>query len=161
MAEDAATSTRGQITGRKVFFFTASAFAVIIAVNVYMATQAIRTFPGLEVKSSYVASQSFDAERKAQAALGWAVAQAYDPALRQISLRITDAAGAPVQLGQLSVLVGRSTVARDDFSPAFAYQGGAYIADAPLDQGKWVLHLQGYAADGTLFRQRLDLWVKG
>jgi FixH len=78
----------GEITGPRVFAFTASAFAVIIGVNVFMAYQAISTFPGLEVKSSYVASQSFDAERAAQNALGLTLTQSYDPALGQISLRL-------------------------------------------------------------------------
>lgn len=150
-----------EITGRKVFLFTASAFAVIIGVNVTMAYQAISTFPGLEVQSSYVASQSFDAERSAQAALGLTLTHSYDPALRQLSLRFADSAGAPVQMGDVQVLVGRSTIARDDFVPVLAYQGGAYLGDAALDTGKWILHVQGHAQDGTLFRQRLDLWVKG
>lgn len=150
-----------EITGPRVFAFTASAFAVIIGVNVFMAYQAISTFPGLEVKSSYVASQSFDAERAAQNALGLTLTQGYDAALGQISLRFTDGAGAPVQMGDVQVLVGRSTIARDDFTPVLAYQGGAYLGDAALQPGKWVLHVQGHAQDGTLFRQRLDLWVKG
>ncbi len=150
-----------RITGPKVFAFTASAFAVIIGVNVLMAYKAISTFPGLEVSSSYVASQTFDTERAAQAALGWQLVQGYDPALGQLSLRFTDAAGAPVQLADLSVLVGRSTEAREDFSPTFAYAGGAYLADAKLGQGKWIMHVTGHAQDGTLFRQRLDMWVKG
>ncbi len=150
----------GEITGRKVFIFTSSAFALIIGVNFLMAYKAISTFPGLEVKSSYVASQSFDAERAAQEALGLTLTQGYDPALGQISLALKDSKGAPVQLNDLQVLVGRSTIARDDFTPAFAYQGGVYLADATLDQGKWVLHVQGHTADGTLFRQRLDLWVR-
>lgn len=150
-----------EITGRNVFAFTASAFAVIIGVNVLMAYKAISTFPGLEVDSSYVASQTFDAEQKAQAALGWRLVQGYDPVLGQLSLRFTDAAGAAVQLADLSVLVGRSTEAREDVTPRFDYAGGAYLADAQLGRGKWVLHVTGHAADGTLFRQRLDLWVKG
>ncbi|MFN7052645.1 MAG: FixH family protein, partial [Gemmobacter sp.] len=61
----------GQITGRQVFAFTAGAFGIIIAVNVLMAYKAVSTFPGLEVKNSYVASQNFDTERRAQEALGW------------------------------------------------------------------------------------------
>ena len=150
-----------RITGPKVFAFTASAFAVIIGVNVLMAYRAISTFPGLEVSSSYVASQSFDAERAAQIALGWRLVQGYDAALGQLSLRFTDSAGAPVQLADMQILVGRSTAARQDFSPSFAYSQGAYLADAKLGQGKWVMHVTGHAQDGTLFRQRLALWVKG
>ena len=58
-----------EITGRKVFVFTASAFAIIIGVNFYMAFQAVGTFPGLETKNSYVASQKFDTDRAQQLAL--------------------------------------------------------------------------------------------
>ena len=62
---------RGPITGPKAFAIFSSFFVVIIAVNVVMACQAVHTFPGLEVENSYVASQTFDAERQAQEALGW------------------------------------------------------------------------------------------
>lgn len=60
-----------EITGRQVFGFTVGAFAIIIAVNVYMAYSAVSTFPGVEVPNSYVASQNFEAARDAQDALGW------------------------------------------------------------------------------------------
>ena len=150
-----------RITGPKVFAFIASAFGLIIGVNLLMAYKAISTFPGLEVSSSYVASQTFDAERAAQNALGWRLVQGYDPSLGQLSLRFLDGAGAAVQLADVQVLVGRSTESRQDFSPTFSYFQGAYLADAKLGQGKWVLHVTGHARGGTLFRQRLDLWVKG
>ena len=54
-----------QLTGRKVLLIMCSAFAVIIGVNLTLAFQAVATFPGLEVKNSYVASQSFDDDRAA------------------------------------------------------------------------------------------------
>ena len=63
--------TAKPLTGRKVFLMFAAAFSVIIGVNLILAYKAVTTFPGLEVKNSYVASQSFDAERAAQLALGW------------------------------------------------------------------------------------------
>ena len=50
-----------------------AAFGVIIGVNLVLALSAVRTFPGLEVKNSYVASQTFDERRAAQEALGWTV----------------------------------------------------------------------------------------
>ena len=59
------------VTGRKVFFIFAAAFAVVIGANVMLAVQAISTFPGLVTKNSYVASQSFDRDRAAQIALAW------------------------------------------------------------------------------------------
>ncbi len=57
------------ITGFKVLMFAVAAFGTIIAVNVFMAYKAVSTFPGLEVANSYVASQTFDADRAAQEAL--------------------------------------------------------------------------------------------
>ena len=59
-----------ELTGRHVLAITLAAFGVIIAVNMVMAVKAVSTFPGLETPNSYVASQRFDRDRAAQAALG-------------------------------------------------------------------------------------------
>ena len=150
-----------EITGRHVLFFTVSAFAVIIGVNVLMAWKAISTFPGLEVKNSYVASQTFDAERAAQQALGWTLTPVYDAGARELRLAFTDPAGRPIEVQNLTVLVGRTTEADDDMTPTFAFVSGAYVAAADLAQGKWMMQVRANAADGTLFQQRIDLLVKG
>ena len=76
---------------------TGIAFGVIIGVNVVMATKAIGTFPGLEVKNSYVASQSFDKRRDAQEALGWDVGVAHEGDERRDHQRHAG----PQQRGQL------------------------------------------------------------
>lgn len=147
------------LTGRKVFLITASAFGVIIAVNVFMATQAIRTFPGLEVRNSYVASQTFDAERTAQKALGWTLDHAY--ADGRLTLRFRDRDGLPAPVERLVATVGRATEAADDQVPAFRREGGDHVADVTLTPGKWMILLEAFAPDGTRFHQRLDLIVKG
>lgn len=141
---------------------TVSAFAVIIAVNVLMAWKAISTFPGLEVDSSYLASQDFDADKAAQQALGWRLTPSYDAATGALRLAFLDAAGHPVTLGDLAVVVGRATEAKDDRRPVF-HQGldGAYLASEDLGQGKWMMQVTAHAADGTLFQQRLTFHVEG
>ncbi len=68
----------GEITGLKVFLIACAFFGVIIAVNILLAVKAVSTFPGLEVPNSYVASQTFDADRTAQESLGWTLATEYD-----------------------------------------------------------------------------------
>lgn len=147
------------LTGRKVFLFTAAAFGVVIAVNLVMAFKAVGTFPGLEVRNGYVASQSFDAQRAAQEALGWTTALAYgdDGVLR---LDITGPDGRPVQPATLQAAIGRPTTTRDDRDIAFAYSGGAFTATEALAPGNWNLVIDASAADGTRFRQRLVLHVK-
>ena len=148
---------RGPITGPKAFAIFSSFFVVIIAVNVTMAVQAVRTFPGLEVKNSYVASQTFDAERKAQQALGWTAHAVIDGS--DLVLTITGPDGAPVQGATVSGLLGRSTVRTNDQTPAFAFDGTAWRAPVTVATGHWELQLDAVAVDGTPFRQRLDLMV--
>ena len=80
-----------KITGYHVLGMFGGAFTIIIGVNLVLATQAVRTFPGLEVKNSYVASQTFDADRSAQEALGWNVSAALDG--DRLTLSITDGIG--------------------------------------------------------------------
>ncbi|HMO06783.1 MAG TPA: FixH family protein [Paracoccaceae bacterium] len=147
------------ITGRQVLLFTIGAFGVIVAVNLTMAWKAVSTFPGLEVKNSYVASQGWNAARDAQAALGWRLTQEYRDGV--LTLRFTDAAGLPAPVASVAALVGRATAAQDDMVPDLRYEGGVYVADAPLKPGRWMVRVEARAADGTAFRQRLTLTVRG
>lgn len=147
------------LTGGKVLAITVSAFAIIIGVNLVMAWKAIGTFPGLEVKNSYVASQVFDAERSAQNALGWSLAAEYTG--RELVLTFRDRAGMPAQVDKVQALVGRPTMAQDDLNPEFRYVGGQFVAPATLAPGKWMALVEAFAPDGTRFHQRLDLYVKG
>ena len=148
-----------ELTGRRVLVITVSAFAVVIGVNLTLAYYAISTFPGLEVRNSYIASQTFDADRRAQLALGWTLVTGYDAG--QLRLTFRDSAGLPAPVLDLAVLVGRATEARDDMSPAFRQIGGEFVAPVDLQPGKWMLQIQAVAPDGTAFRQRIDLMVRG
>ena len=149
-----------RMTGRKVFLIMVAFFGVIIAVNLLMAYKAINTFPGLEVKNSYVASQTFDADRSAQIALGWALAPEYDDAAKELRLNFTDKTGYPSEVASLSVLVGRATEARQDIRPEFVREAGVFVAPLDLSRGKWMMQVEAFAPDGTAFRQRIDLQVK-
>jgi hypothetical protein len=46
-------------------------------------------------------------------------------------------------------------------TPDFARVAGGFEAEVPLPMGKWMLRVEATAPDGTVFRQRLDLFVKG
>jgi len=146
-----------ELKGRHVLAIAVGAFGVIIAVNLVMAYQAISTFPGLEVANGYVASQTFDAERKAQEALGWTVATDYTGG--RLTLDVTDAEGLPAAMRLLEVLVGRATETKQDVRPEFVRVAGVWSADVPLARGKWMLVVEAEAQDGTKFKQRLELFV--
>lgn len=148
-----------ELTGRKVLAITVSAFAVIIGVNLVLAVKAVSTFPGLEVPNSYVASQVFDAELKAQKALGWTLTESHQDGELRLAFRDRD--GLPVEVDRLSAVVGRTTEAAEDIRPDFVYRNGDYVAPVPLRAGKWMILLEAFAKDGTRFHQRLDLFVAG
>lgn len=151
------TPTR-EITGKHVLIGTVAAFGVIIAVNFTLAWKAIGTFPGLEVKNSYVASQSFDARRQAQEALGWQA----DAAVKggALTLTLTDASGQAVSPATLSAVLGRPTVARDDQMLDLTGERGVYAAAVDLERGAWILKLSATSASGVEFAKRLELWVR-
>jgi len=144
------------LTGWHVLTLFGLGFSIIISVNLTLAYNAIATFPGIEVKNSYVASQSFDRDRAAQNALGWDVAATlHGDTLR---LTIADAAG-PVRPKSAEAVFGRATSVAADQTPVFAYDGTAFVAPVVAGPGNWNLRLQAVAADGTLFKQRIVVAV--
>jgi len=147
-----------KITGRHVFIGFAAAFSVIIGVNLVLAYSAVATFPGIEVRNGYIASQTFNERKAAQEALGWTVRA--DQGDGKLVLRITDEAGAPVEARELAVSVGRATTVAQDVAPDLAFNGSAYVAPLELAGGNWVVHLDAIAPDGTSFQQRFNLHVK-
>ncbi|SLN64476.1 FixH [Roseovarius gaetbuli] len=144
-----------KITGRHVFFGFAAAFGVIIGVNLVLAYSAVTTFPGLEVKNSYVASQEFNVRKAAQEGLGWHIEA--DHADGTLLLHITDDAGKPVEVASLEATVGRATHIFDDQTPDFHFDGQAYTAPVDLGDGNWNIRMKATSEDGTLFQQRVIL----
>ena len=147
-----------QFTGRHAAMVFVGAFAVIIGVNLVLAFSAVKTFPGLEVKNSYVASQEFDERRHAQEALGWDVQASGTGGL--VILTIRDAAGRAVEVEELTAVLGRATHVKDDLTPAFTFDGQAYVAPVELADGDWNIRMKAVAPDGTEFQQRVILHVK-
>ena len=149
---------RRTMNGWHVLAIFGGCFAIIIAVNLTLAFQAVATFPGTVTKNSYVASQKFDADRSAQDALGWQIVTTLaDGAL---SLRITDADGRPVRPASVKATLGRATHVADDIIPAFDWTGSEFRAAAPVAPGYWTLWLEMTAEDGTNFRRRIPLTLE-
>lgn len=149
--------TAKPLTGRHVAAIFGSAFLVIIAVNLTLATQAVRTFPGIEVRNTYVASQNFDRDRTAQLALGWQVGVELQAGT--LILRI-DGADGPVTPQIVKARLGRATHTGADLDVAFEHDGDRFKgAVGTLDPGNWNLRLEARSAEGTVFRQRIVLEV--
>jgi len=146
-----------QITGRHVLAGMVAAFGVIIAVNVWMAYEAVHTFPGLETENSYVASQTFDARKRAQLALGWDVSAKVEAS--DFIVAFTGRDGRPVFPAKVEVMVGRTTDETDDMYPALQRRGDVFAAPVALARGLWTIRLTAQAGDGTLYQKRLAVEV--
>jgi len=152
-------STRGKMTGRKVLVIFFSAFGIILSVNLLMAYSAVSTFPGLEVRNSYVSSQGFNDRLTAQRSLGWDVhVGVTDGELRVV---FTDPDGSPATVSEFEATLGRATHTRDDLQPEFAYDAGTFTAPVTIAPGNWNLRLIATAPDGTEFRQRVSFRHRG
>ncbi len=146
-----------EFTGRHAALVFIGFFGTIIAVNAVLAWQAVATFPGLEVRNGYVASQEFNDRLAAHRRLGWTVdADAEDGVLK---LAFTDRQGRPVKVASLDAMVGRPTQDRDDFAPDFQFDGTAYVASVALPPGRWDVRLKALADDGTEFTQKIQVHV--
>lgn len=148
-----------ELKGFHVLLITLAAFGTIIAVNVVMAINAIGSFPGIEVRSSYVASQHFQADRAAQEALGWTVD--LDLTDGQLTLQMRDADGQGVKPRLLDLMLRRPTHQLSDQHPRLRPQGeGRWVAQADLAPGNWNADLFAENRDGTSFRLRVPLNVE-
>ena len=147
-----------EFTGRKMLIVTVGFFAVIVAVNLFMAYSAVSTFPGLVVRNGYVASQQFDQLKAAQVALGWDVSARLEPT--RLRLDIIGPDGAPAIPATIEATLGRSTERQQDQNLLFERDASGYfLADTgALDFGVWILWLKATAEDGTLFQQRITLF---
>lgn len=144
-----------EFTGKHMLSLFVGGFGIIITVNFGMAYMAISTFPGVEARSPYVASQTFEVNRAAQDALGWDVVTTLDDGL--LTLTIKDEAGLPVQPKVLKAIFGRATHTGEDHTPDFTWTGTALTAMVPSRDGYWNLRLELEADDGTIFRRRIQL----
>ena len=141
-----------ELKGKHVALIFVTGFSIIISVNLALAWNAVRTFPGLEVKNSYVASQSFDADRTAQLALGWEVsARLKDDNLVLEILKEGQAINPTI----LSAIFSRATSVSVDQRPQFAFDGAVFTAPVVAEAGNWNLRLVALAENGTEFRQRI------
>ena len=145
------------LTGRHVFAIFLTAFGTIISVNIFMAYSAIKTFPGVEVENSYIASQTFDQRKFNQIDLGWVTRASYKNGQLEFSIRDQD--GDAIHAGAVDAVIGRPTTDWNDERVDFVTQQGVYTASIPLDAGMWMLKINAVSRQGDPFTQRFDIWV--
>ena len=140
-------------TGWHMLAIIVAFFSVVIGVNVTMAVLANRTWSGLVVPNSYVASQNFNeeaAEAHRQKALGWKETLSHDAGLLTVTL--SDKDGQPLNGMKVRVRIGHPVAEQFDHDLTLAQTGpGQYSIKSPLGIGTWDADVTA-ERDGRTFR---------
>lgn len=147
--------TTGPFTGRHFAAIIVVFFAVVIAVNVYMARAAISTFGGEVVENSYVASQHYNtwlAEAKREQALGWRATPSHRPDGRVVVTLAGPRAGEVSLKADARHPLGRIP---DQFLTFHRQADGSFLSDQVLPPERWDLHIEARAA-GQIWRTEQD-----
>jgi nitrogen fixation protein FixH len=156
------TSER-QFTGRHMLAIMLAFFGVIIAVNLLMATMANRSWTGLVVKNSYVASQQFNRKReegRAQDALGWR--GTLEIGNGQVAYGLVDAAGRAVPLGAVTAIFRRPAYEAEDQTLVLAEAGeGRHAVTQPIRDGIWIVEIDAEVGLERPYRDVRRIVVSG
>lgn len=156
--------TKRPLTGWHVFTGVALFFAVVIGINALMATLAVRTFSGEDVKKSYLQGLNYNqtlAQQAKDRALGWRVA-AQATARGYLTLAITDRAGTPLTDVLVKGRLRHPATTRRDIPLDAATDGTGHIK-LPVPQltpGAWTLDVTLSRAIGDHATVQKRLWVE-
>jgi len=162
-----AAKGRFELKGAHVAWAMALFFGGVIAINVVFAVLAVRSFPGEDVRRSYLQGLQYNdtlEQRRAQAALGWrAVVEEgrNGRGERVLRVRLSDAAGVPVDGLAFTAELRRPVDARLDRALAFSpVAAGAYEAALPqaIAPGLWRLRAEASRGGQRFALEREIVW---
>jgi len=135
-----------RFTGWHMAAILVGGFAVVVAVNLLMASAAVGTFGGVVVENSYVASQRFNGwlrEAEAQNALGWSA----DMARNDAGLLEVVTQGTPAELEAVAEL--RHPLGREKGRTwtLLAQGDGRFASREILPTGRWIVRLTLMSGD--------------
>ncbi len=140
-------------TGRHITAIIVGFFAVVIAVNILMATLAVRTFGGTVVDNSYVASQGYNswlAEAKKQQELGWrADISRTAPGHVHVNVHIPQGTSAGIRVTGSAIRPLGDTPER---TLDFRHDGSGFLSTHPLPDGRWLVRVTIASPQGEMAR---------
>ena len=155
--------TAKPLTGRHMLVMFVAFFGVVAAVNMLMATVAIRSWTGLVVENSYVASQHFNSDvvvLKKSAELG--ISHRLHIERGKLLLSLQDAGGKPVDAESVQMQFERPFgKTREQNLVATRIAPGQYEASAFLAAGVWNGQLSAALNGDEFWRQPFRLIATG
>lgn len=150
-------------TGRHMVLVMVAFFGVIITVNMIMAWQASRSWSGLVVPNTYVASQQLNAKVAAQRAI---LASGIDSKLSVegglVQFTITHPENGPVDVDTVSVNFLRPVGTEQDFTVELVRSGpGVYAARHEVRPGQWIAAVKAMKGGELVVNHANRIFVMG
>lgn len=148
-----------ELKGWHVLLIMLGFFGVMFSVNGVFLFHAITSFPGEDVKKSYVQGLSFNdtlARRAAQAELGWSAEAGWVD--ETLIVRLQDADNRPLSSQLVVGELRRLATNQDDQAIRFQPRmNGEYVAETGrLAPGQWLLRVNVFDADGERIVFRVE-----
>jgi nitrogen fixation protein FixH len=144
-----------RFTGWHMLVILLTFFGVVVAVNLTMAVMASRSWTGLVVKNSYVASQQFNEQAaiaRKQREMGWQESLAHENGALTIVLK--DRYGKALEGLSVSAEIGHPVADKFDHHLQLKeIAPGVYSAMAQMGQGQWDADVLAKDGLGREFRQ--------
>lgn len=140
-------------------------FGAIIAVNVAFAVVAVRSFPGEDVRRSYLQGIQYNdtlAQRRAEMAVGWtavaALTERDGAPILEVRLRAPN--GEPIRGATINGVLQRPATAREDRDLSFVEVGdGRYEAEpGELVPGQWRLRARAQRHESARTFESVLIW---
>lgn len=137
-------------------------FGTIIAVNITLAYFALKSWSGLVVPNSYIASQHFNEvteEKRKQAALGWQSDVAYQDGL--FALRLTDQYGNLIDDVTVNAVIGRPVSDAADQAVVLTRKAdGNYAVETMLKSGVWDVAVSASRDDQITWEKTIRIHIE-
>lgn len=146
----AVKNSKNELKGRHVLFWLLGFFGLMFVVNGIFLFHAITSFPGEEVKKSYLQGLSYNetlAKRAEQATLGWHMAIGVDG--ERLVVQIIDRNGTPLSGRSVTAEVRRRATTGEDRKLALTPRSdGIHEANVSgLQMGQWEVRAFVWDAD--------------
>lgn len=154
------TKSVREFTGLHMLAIMFLFFATIIGVNGFMAYSAFKSWTGMVVESSYVASQQFNeklAASRAQAALNWSVELAHKDG--KLIFGLTDDQGQAIKIEEVRIELTRPIGISEDRTLILTDAGDGFSINEAVPSGVWNVEIFARIKDRPLFDYRARLLV--
>ncbi len=155
------SASAGLFTGRHMAMVLAAFFGVIFAANFTMVYFAKKSWTGLVVQNSYVASQQFNETTAKLEKAAKDIITTVNYADGKLIITLADPHGKAVAATGLAVTLGRpSNEGQDQTVPLIAQGNGVFTAPLSLAKGQWTGRITAEIAGHEGWQHPLRLMVR-